>query len=140
MQIFIATADKTLRLALLLLLESEPGLVVTGLSDRAHGLPVVMETAQPEVLLLDYELSGRATADLICALKRLISPPRIIVLAMDSQAKEKVLACGAAAVIDKNMPPDNLLPILIRMRSSDINKQAPTKEKEDELHTAFGAE
>ena len=119
MQIFIATADKTLRLALLLLLESEPGMVVTGSSDRAEGLPVVVETAQPEVLLLDCEVAGLATADLVCALQRLIRPPRIIVLALDPQAKEKVLACGAVAVLGKNVPPDDLLPILRRMRAAD---------------------
>ena len=119
MQIFIATADKTLRLALLLLLETEPGMVVTGLSDRAEGLPVVMETAQPEVLLLDCELAGQATADLVCAIQRLIRAPRIIALAMDPQAKEKVLACGAEAALCKNMPPDDLLPILRTMRSLD---------------------
>ena len=32
MRIFIASADKTLRLALQLLLESEPGMVVIGMS------------------------------------------------------------------------------------------------------------
>ena len=123
MQIFIATADKTLRLALLLLLESEPGMVVTGVSDRADGLPVVLEAAQPEVLLLDYELAGPATSDLVHALLRLIKSPRIVVLAMDSQTTVAALADGAYACIEKNEPPDRLLPYLRSIRSADNSGQ-----------------
>ena len=38
MRVFIASADSTFRLALQLLLEDEPGMVVIGISDRSEGL------------------------------------------------------------------------------------------------------
>ena len=38
MRIFIASADSQFRFALQLLLETEPGMVVIGISDRLEGL------------------------------------------------------------------------------------------------------
>ena len=70
MRIFIACADKTFRLALLWLLENEPGMVVIGMTDSAEGLPVILGATQPEVLLYDYDLTRAATTNLIGNLLR----------------------------------------------------------------------
>ncbi len=43
MRIFIACADERLRIAMLLLLENEPGIFVVGITDRLKGLLVQLK-------------------------------------------------------------------------------------------------
>ena len=119
MRIYIASADKASRLSLLMLVESEPGLVVVGMSDRAESLLTVVRALHPEVLVLDYELAKQAVVDLISDLHHLEHPPKIIVLSVDPQVKATALAAGADAFISKNVPPDNLLSMLREMRQSE---------------------
>jgi len=118
-RIFIASADKTLRLALQLLLESEPGMVVIGMSDRSAGLLTVVGTLQPEVLLLDVGLAEEATPQLVSDLHRMQYHPKVIVLSPDLQTPATTLAARADGFISKTAPPDELLPILRKMRLSD---------------------
>ena len=125
MRIFIASADKSCRMALQLLLESEPGMVVIGIADRADGLVKLVVVSQPEVLLLDHELTKQASVALIGDLERLTIHPKIIVLSVDPQVKAITLAAGADAFIGKNVPPDELLPILRRMRRSGFAEKTP---------------
>ena len=121
MRLFIASADKTLRLALLLLLlESEPGLVVIGMSDRPKGLLTVVGTSQPDVVLLDDGLARQATGQLVSDLHYLEFHPKIIVLSTKPQALATTLAACADGFISKSMPPDELLPLLRSMRLSDL--------------------
>ncbi len=103
-----------------MLVESEPGLVVVGMSDRAESLLTVVRALHPEVLVLDYELAKQAVVDLISDLHHLEHPPKIIVLSVDPQVKATALAAGADAFISKNVPPDNLLSMLREMRQSEI--------------------
>jgi DNA-binding NarL/FixJ family response regulator len=124
-RIFIASADKTFRLALLLLLENEPGMVVVGMSDRSKGLLTVVSTSQPEVLLLDDGLANHDAPELVGELHHLKSPPKIIVLSIDPQTKATALAAGADGFISKNFPSDELLPLLRSMRLPDSTEQTP---------------
>jgi DNA-binding NarL/FixJ family response regulator len=117
MRVFIASADSAFRLALQMLLDSEPGMVVIGISDRAADLSTQVEAAHAEVLLLDWELAKQTTIDLIGDLQQLEHRPEIITLAINPQVKETALAAGASAFISKDVPPDDLLPILRKIRS-----------------------
>jgi DNA-binding NarL/FixJ family response regulator len=119
MRIFIASADKQFRLALQLLLEDEPGMAVIGISDRSAGLLTQLEASQTEVLLLDWELAKQAPIDLIGGLQQLEHPPKIIALALNPEVKGTALAAGVCAFISKDVPPDELLPILRRIRSPE---------------------
>jgi two-component system, NarL family, invasion response regulator UvrY len=118
-RIFIASANKTLRLALQLLLESEPGMVVIGMSDRSAGLLTVVGTSQAEVLLLDAGLANHSLAHLVSDLHHLECRPQVIVLSSKPQTRAATLAAGAEGFISKSMPPDELLPLLRKMRLSD---------------------
>jgi len=119
MRIFIASADSMFRLSLQLLLEDEPGMAVIGIADRSDGLLTQVGASQPEVLLLDWELTKPAPINLLRELEQLEQPPKIIALSIDSQVKEIALASGASDFISKNVPPDDLLPILRRTRQSE---------------------
>ena len=122
MRIFIASADSMFRLSLQLLLEDEPGMVVAGISDRSDGLLAQVSASQPEVLLLDWELSKQAPIDLIGDLQHLEHRPKIIALSIYPQVKEFALASGACDFNSKDVPPDDLLPILRRTRQSGIGE------------------
>jgi DNA-binding NarL/FixJ family response regulator len=124
-RIFIATADKTLRLALQLLLESEPGMVVIGISDRSKGLLTVVGTSQPEVLLLDDGLANQSTTHLVSDLHHLECRPQVIVLSSKPQTRAATLGAGAEGFISKDVPPDDLLPLLRKMRLSDARVDIP---------------
>jgi two-component system, NarL family, invasion response regulator UvrY len=117
-RIFIASADKTVRFALLMLLESEPGIVVVGFSDRSKGLLSMVEASQPEVLLLDDGVAKQATAQLVSDFHHLEPPPKVIVLSSHPQTEAPTLAAGADGFVSKTAPPDELLPLLRRMRLS----------------------
>jgi DNA-binding NarL/FixJ family response regulator len=117
-RLFIASTDKTLRLALLMLLENEPAMVVIGMSDRREGLLTVVCASQPEVVLLDDGLAKQATGRLVDDLHRLECQPKVIVLSIDPQRKAAILAAGADGFVGKSAPPDELLPLLRRMRLS----------------------
>jgi DNA-binding NarL/FixJ family response regulator len=124
-RIFIASADKTLRLALQLLLESEPGMVVIGMSDRSAGLLTVVGTSQAEVLLLDAGLANHSLARLVSDLHHLECRPQVIVLSSKPQTRAATLAAGAEGFISKSMPPDELLPLLRKIRLSDTHSCPP---------------
>lgn len=118
-RIFIASSDRTLRLALLLLLESEPGMVVVGMADRPDNLLIVVGASQPEVLLFDYELAKQNATTLISALRHLDHQPKIVVLSLDPRVKAATATAGADAFIGKNVAPDALLPLLRAFRFSN---------------------
>ena len=123
LRIFIACAEEKLRLALLFLLDQSPELVVAGLADRYSGLLTQLEGAQPEVLLLDWELSTEPMIDLLKDIHNLEHQPKVIVFSTNPQKKEAVLAAGADFFICKDAPPDLLLPMLNEIRQSKTDKQ-----------------
>ena len=122
MRIFIASPDEKLRLALLLFLENETGMIVVGLSDRLHGLINQLVGSQPDALILDGELSAQPVKDLLVEVATLEHRPRTIILTSEPGAAELIRGTTADYFINKNAPPDELLPVLNQIRQSLINK------------------
>ncbi len=122
MRIFIASADEKLRSALLLFLENETGMVVVGLSDRISGLLAQLAGSQPDILILDGELSSQPVKDLLLGLSNLEHRPRTIILTSEPGAAEMIKGASVDFFISKNAPPDELLPILTQIRLSTNNK------------------
>jgi two-component system, NarL family, invasion response regulator UvrY len=118
-RIFIASGDRSFRLALLLLLESEPGLVVTGMIDRREDLLTVVQASHPEAVVLDDELATATTTQLVINLRDLDFQPKVIVLSSNPETAAAARAAGADGFISKTAPPDELLPVLHRMRLTD---------------------
>ena len=111
-RIFLACADENLRLAMLLLLDHEPGMVVVGIADRLQGLVSQLETTQTNVLLLEWELPCQEMIELFTNIHHLDSQPKIIYISSSPEEEDKMRADGADYVIIKNAPPDQLLPLL----------------------------
>jgi len=119
MRIFLASADERLRLGLLMLLNQEPGMIVVGMSDRYQGLLAQLEGSQPDVLLLDWELSVQPAKELLTKVRNVESQPKIIVLTARTLKMETIIEAGANYLIYKDAPPDELLPILNKMQLSE---------------------
>ena len=111
-RIFIACADERLRIALLLLLQEEPGLTVVGFSERLQSLLPQLDLTQADVVLLEWQLECQALKELLAAIHRLSYPQKIVYFSHDVETGNRALADGADYVILKNAPPDELLPIL----------------------------
>lgn len=95
-----------------MLVDNAPDIVVAGLSDRLTGLVAQLEGSQPDVLLLDWDLSDRSMAEFLASVKHLEPRPIIIVLSARTTEKDAFIAAGAHYFIPKDAPPDELLPIL----------------------------
>jgi DNA-binding NarL/FixJ family response regulator len=114
-RIFIACADESLRIALLLLLDHEPGMVVVGITDRLPGLITQLEVSQPDAFLLEWALPFQSVAELLTNIHHLKRPPQIIFLSNKLEDKEKTIAAGADYFITRDAPPDELILILNNM-------------------------
>jgi DNA-binding NarL/FixJ family response regulator len=111
-RIFVACSDARLKIALLLLLDHEPGMAVMGMTDRLTGLLIQLEATQPDILLLEWELPIKEIEELLSDIHNLPHRPMITVLSNKPEEKGRIIAAGADHFIPKDAPPDDLLPIL----------------------------
>ena len=114
-RIFIACADDRLRIALLLHLENVPGMVVVGITDRIQNLLPQLEASEACILLLEWQLTPQAMAELLEKIHQLPHPPQVIYFASDQEEEQQIRAAGANYVILKSAPPDELVPIINRI-------------------------
>ena len=119
MRIFLACGDERLKIALLMLLENEPGTVVAGISDRTQGLFSQVAASQPDALVFSLEESIPVIAGQITNIHNLTDPPVIIYLSSKAEEKETILAAGADHFILKDSPPDDVLTILRNIRTRE---------------------
>lgn len=116
MRIFIADGNSSVRLAIQMYLQQEPGMYVTGMATEAEGLPAQVEASRPDVLLLDSFLPGASILDLLSDIRGLEAPPKIVVLSIKPEVKGPALAAGADAFISKNALPEELLELVRSLR------------------------
>ena len=116
MRLFIADGNSSVRLALQMYLQQEPGMYVTGMAAEAKGLPAQLEASQPDMLLMDSYLPGASMQDLLSDIRGLETPPKIVVLSIKPELKELALSAGADAFISKNAPPEEMLELIRSLR------------------------
>ena len=116
MNIFLVDASPHVRLTLQMLLDSEPGLNVTGLAVKIDGLLAQLEIAQPDVLLLDWSLLRESLDDFLAGLRTLAARPRVIVLRINPDEEQPFPDTELDAVFYKADPPEELMTILREMR------------------------
>jgi DNA-binding NarL/FixJ family response regulator len=117
MRLFIADADKELRVGLQILLHQEPGMRVIGMAVSAKGLLAQVEACEPDALLLDWHLPGMLMTELLADLQMLDLSPKIVVLSVHPEEMNAAMAAGADAFVSKTEPPDELLVYLRTMNS-----------------------
>jgi DNA-binding NarL/FixJ family response regulator len=109
MRILLADDQAQVLSALRLLLEQESELVVVGETGKAQDLLTQAESAQPDLVLLDWELPGSLAADLLSALRACCVQAKVVALSGRPEARLEALAAGIDAFVSKGDPPEYLL-------------------------------
>jgi DNA-binding NarL/FixJ family response regulator len=109
LKIFLADANRDSRLGMQMLLDHQTGMRIVGVSVGSEGLVVQAGAAQPDVVLLDWQLIASAPAEYIKNLHLIESKPQIIVLHIRPDVRREAEDAGADVFISKDTPPDELL-------------------------------
>jgi len=116
-RILIADAQVKVRSALRLALAQQPGIHILGEAMDATGVMDWVKATCPDVILLDWELPGRAAVDLSSELRRRCPGLAIVALSARAEAAQAAAQAGVDAFVSKVDPPERLLRLLARLRS-----------------------
>lgn len=108
MRVLLADSRPKTRLALRVLLERQPLLVVVGEAADADRLLAVAEEAEPDIVLIDWDLVVKAD-DLVSRLLGLCGGLRVVILSGKPEARQAAMAAGADVFVSKTDPPECLL-------------------------------
>lgn len=114
MNVVLAVRQAHTRLSLELVLCEEPGVTVVGMASEPAGLLALMRTAQPDLVLVEWELTGGRIEAVVAAARTLARPLRILVLGRDAAFRPAALTAGAWAFVLVGDPPEILLAALRR--------------------------
>ncbi len=112
MRVLLADDEPTVRSALRLLLEHQPGLTIAGEVDHGQALLEMAAALLPDMVLVDWELPGGPGKKLLAALHSLTPCLRIVALSGRPEARQAALLAGADAVASKGDPPEVMLAAL----------------------------
>ncbi len=108
----LADDDEGLRSALTLLLETRLDVRVVAEASTMEAVLGVARVAQPDVILLDWELPGAPQQDRIAALRRIVPRVRVIVASARPEAAAQASAAQADAFVNKTDPPEIILSVV----------------------------
>ena len=111
MRVLLADHHPSTLWALRSLVEKQQGLTVVGDVTEAKSLLAQAEALKPDLVLLDWELPGRA-ADLIDVLHAIDPRPKVVAMSTRLETGRAALAAGADAFLSKSDEPDWLLETL----------------------------
>jgi DNA-binding NarL/FixJ family response regulator len=103
-----------------------------GEAAEAETLLAHLETTQPDIVLLDWELPGRQAGGGLPALRAVCPQLRVIALSGRLEARRAALAAGAEAFVSKGSPPDQLLATLRALGQASNPKLSYKKETKND--------
>jgi DNA-binding NarL/FixJ family response regulator len=109
MRVLLAVGDTDLRLSLELLLSEEPGVRIAGSVIDTGGLLALARSSCPDLVLLDWELSGESIEAVLGEIQTLDCQPKCIVLGRRHSSQDPAERAGADVYITKGDPPEQLL-------------------------------
>jgi DNA-binding NarL/FixJ family response regulator len=112
MRVLIADDEPRVRSALRLLLRQHPGVAVAGEANSVERALELTVRQRPDLVLLDWELSGRngtATLERLRAVRRDLM---VIALSGRPEARQTALDAGVDAFVSKGDPPELLVATL----------------------------
>jgi DNA-binding NarL/FixJ family response regulator len=112
MRVLIAVPRQEMRAALGLLLSQEPDTRVVGESGNSQELLASLEAVYPDVVLLDCELPGLPTTDLLAQLYAHNPTLRVLILCSKTEREQAAPAAGARTFVDKTVHPKHLVTAL----------------------------
>jgi DNA-binding NarL/FixJ family response regulator len=93
---------------------------IVGVSVGSEGLVVQAGAAQPDVVLVDWQIIASAPAEYIKNLHSIESQLQIIVLHIRPEIRREAEDAGADAFIGKDTPPDELLLVLHNIEKDEL--------------------
>lgn len=119
MRVILADDDRNVRSALRLLLEKELEFEVAGEAADGKDLLVEAGSAEPDLVLFDWELPGLKTAEMVSELRECC--PRAILISLSGrlEARQAALGAGVDAFVSKGDPPERVLDVLHRVFSEN---------------------
>ncbi|MGE5613352.1 MAG: response regulator transcription factor [Bacillota bacterium] len=112
MKVLIADDQADVRCALRILLENKGGPFAFAEAEGLKSLFEETESEKPDLVLLDWELSGQTMDNVIPVLRRIAPDARIIALSVYPEAEKAAIKAGADAFASKGENPDKLLDII----------------------------
>lgn len=156
MRVLIADSHVTVRTALRRLLDQEPELSLAGEVVRVGELLAQAQSAQPDVVLIEWELPGlpqggdmagwkdtlQARRRLLYQLHTLPPHPHVVALSGWPQAQRAALLAGVDAFVSKGDPPRELMATLHRVigerKSRRIGPYTPAAQGPDIVQPEVG--
>ncbi len=112
MRVVLADGDVDARSALRLVLDQEPSVEIVGEAEEMRGLLSHIQSAQPDLIILDWDLPGHPVAGLLEALRSGSHDPCVVVVGLRQDDERAALAAGADGFVDKADPPRRFLDAL----------------------------
>lgn len=116
MRALIADDQAEVRSALKVLLEQETELDIIGEAEDMESLLTMTESSQPELILLDWELSGKSMIRIVPILRQSVKGLKIIALSVRPEAARAAMEAGVDAFISKGENSDRLLKVIGRLK------------------------
>jgi DNA-binding NarL/FixJ family response regulator len=107
--VLIADSRPHTRSALRLLLAQEPDVVVVGEAADVDEAVSAISTCNPDVVLLDWDLSGQSGSSAVAELRAASPESFVIALSGLPEARQEALAAGVDSFVSKGDPPEKLL-------------------------------
>ncbi len=109
MRVLIADAQPKVRFALRVTLERQPGFKTVSEAVDTVDLISQAQAIHPDLVLLDWELSGMDAEETLRNLRKACRHPFVIALSGTDEVRQAALQAGADAFVSKADPPDRLL-------------------------------
>jgi DNA-binding NarL/FixJ family response regulator len=112
MRVLMAVSRQEMRTALGLLLSQEPDIRLVGAPGNSHELLANLERLRPDVVLLDCDLPGLPTAELLAPIKAQDAKLKVLVLCSRIEEGQAAVTAGARTFVEKTSHPRQLLTAL----------------------------
>jgi DNA-binding NarL/FixJ family response regulator len=109
LRILLADDQERVRYGLRALLRQQPGWKVIGEAENAKDLLALASVLEPDLVLLDWNLSDTTGERVLFSLRRICQNISVIVLSGQIEIKNTALEAGANAFFSKTSPPESLL-------------------------------
>ena len=112
MRVLMAVPLQEMRTALGLLLSQEPDIRLVGAPGNSHELLASLGVSCPDVVLLDCDLPGLSTAELLAQIKAHDAKLQVLALCSRIEGGQAAVAAGARTFVEKTSHPRQLLTAL----------------------------
>lgn len=109
MKVLLADDQIKVRSALRLLLEQQTDVEILGEAVDSTGVLDWIRVACPDVILLDWELPGLQTTQLVGAVREICPGVRTVAMSGRPESRTAALAAGVDVFVSKGEPPERLL-------------------------------